>query len=266
MEGEFRNFERLRYRLSVDMENITSNNKKTEERQKNQISNTIFATIFSALINNVAFADLSMVSSATSATTSNVSGTLNQIENILIQALAFCFVFILAYLLYDHISPFVPKLIGELKVKSTDKSDANMKKIKKDFDNIACDCILVAQEYRQSYEATILSQFHSETYKQTMLQFYYFEVLHYIAKASQKIKILMNNKDQCIRTENVADGVDLFRVKNTYELIKDTEKEFLNKNIDLICKDNEQEKDIRYQLLQVNNISREIEESLNKYE
>ena len=57
MIDSFKNFERLRYRLSNDMRELASDSKENSDSLKGQISNTVFATIFSAFITEVALKD-----------------------------------------------------------------------------------------------------------------------------------------------------------------------------------------------------------------
>ena len=86
MTDSFKNFERLRYRLSNDMREIALNTKGNSDDIRGQISNTIFATIFSAFISEVAFNDI---------------GNKCNIRMIVLQILAFCLVYIASYITYD---------------------------------------------------------------------------------------------------------------------------------------------------------------------
>ena len=53
----FKNIERLRYRISGDIERIIGNENVIKENTGEQISSTIFATVFSALISEIAFSN-----------------------------------------------------------------------------------------------------------------------------------------------------------------------------------------------------------------
>ena len=55
MIDSFKNFERLRYRMSTDIKNIITESNNKSNDVKAEISNTVFATIFSALVTEGAF-------------------------------------------------------------------------------------------------------------------------------------------------------------------------------------------------------------------
>lgn len=127
MTDSFKNFERLRYRLSNDMREIALNTKGNSDDIRGQISNTIFATIFSAFISEIAFNDIGN----------------KCIRTIVLQILVFCLVYIASYIIYDFLYKKISTTLKKRRVNSLDISAPKLIQIQKDFDNIACDSILV---------------------------------------------------------------------------------------------------------------------------
>ena len=93
MIESFKNFERLRYRLSNDMRELASQSAENSDSTKEQISGTVFATVFSGFITEMAFGD---------------SSSSYNIHNIMKKIAIFIIAYIIAYIAYKlyliHIS------------------------------------------------------------------------------------------------------------------------------------------------------------------
>lgn len=241
MINSFKNFERLRYRISNDVKKIVDDNKKDNDDIKSQIANTIFATIFSASITEVVFNDI---------------GTEFDFLTIISWIGLFIIVYIISYLIYNVLFGKFASMYKVRKLHSVKNSDLEIAQIQKDFDNIACDSILVAVEYKNKFDA-IDSGISSAKLK----IFYYYETMHYLNSSCEKTLILLKNKDRCVRTMNEATGVDLFRIINIADIMTEL-KDFLECNYKSISVDNKQNDSIRFELNKTQKIIDEIKKRL----
>ena len=122
MINSFKNFERLRYRLSNDMRKIAVESQENTDSLSGQIANTIFATMFSAFITEVAFRD------------SESGFDFSMIAKL---CGVFIVVYIISYIIYNYIYKLIVKLWNGFRVHSVNTGIKKMIQIQKDFDNIA---------------------------------------------------------------------------------------------------------------------------------
>lgn len=230
MIDSFKNFERLRYRLSNDMREIALETKGNSDEIKTQISNTIFATIFSAFITEIVFKE-------------NDNGY--DFVMIAFQIFIFCFIYVVSYIIYNYLYNYLITEYNKRKVNKIDNGAETMKQIQKDFDNIACDSILVAKSYSDAF-----SSLSKKSSKKSLKTFYFYEIMHYLDTACEKTKELVQYKAECTRTTQTASGVDIFRVLNLLKMIKELDT-FLDKNFDAICNNNPHLPDIQHQHTQI---------------
>ena len=226
MIDSFKNFERLRYRLSKDMREIASDNKENSDSLRGQIANTVFATIFSAFITNVAFNN--------DETGYNVCMVLKMIG-------LFVVLYIISYTLYKFLYDRIKRKWEERMPYSIDSSMSKKIQIQKDFDNIACDSILMARGYRNAFK-----ELEEIPENKTLKVFYYYEIMHYLDVACIKTKRLVEYKESCIRTIDKAIGVDIFRVVNIEKMMQELDV-FLVEEFSNICDDENQIKAVQYQ-------------------
>ena len=232
MIDSFKNFERLRYRLANDMKEIASDTKEISSDAKGQISNTIFATIFSAFITEIAF---------------NTTEKNYNFYFIAFQIFIFCLAYIASYALYNFLFTKISIQIQKRKVNKIDTSALAMKQIQKDFDNIACDSILLAKGY-----VTAFKQLKKTKKNKSLLTFYFYEITHYLDTACDKTKELVKYKPECIRTSQTSTGVDIFRVINLKNMMYEI-KQFLDDEFEYICKNDVHKSEISYQHTQIEN-------------
>ena len=241
MINSFKNFERLRYRLSNDMRKIAVESQENTDSLSGQIANTIFATLFSAFITEVAFRD-------------SESG----FDFPMIAKLCgvFIVVYIISYIIYNYIYKLIVKLWNGFRVHSVNTGIKKMIQIQKDFDNIACDSILIAREYQSAFDDLEMTN-----ENKNLRIFYYYEILHYLDTACDKTEALVKNKSDCIRTMNEATGVDIFRVINIKNMMIELDQ-FLDDKCSIIGDDPSQNEAVNYQHAEVkrkiNNINSNI--------
>lgn len=219
MINSFKNFERLRYRISNDIKNLVVDNKNSNDNMREEISNTIFATIFSAFITEIVF-----------------GSSTETIEwcKIAIMIPVFIIIYVGSYWLYNLAHRKLVSFLGKRKLQTVDKSMDAMIQIQKDFDNIACDSILAARDFKSAYEKQRENEEKDVIEEDKNLKaFYLFETMHYLATACEKTKDLVKNKQKCIRTLNEAEGVDIFRVKNIISIMQEVDK-FLDDNLGVL--------------------------------
>lgn len=207
MINSFKNFERLRYRISNDLKDLLINNKNSNDNMRGEISNTIFATIFSAFVTEVVFnSNLQMI----------------KWGKMVIMLLLFIIIYVISYWLYNFLHLKLLSYLGKRQLQTIDKSMDVMIQIQKDFDNIACDSILAARDFKLAYT--------KERKNKNIKAFYLFETMHYLTTACEKTKNLVENKEKCIRTSSEAEGVDVFRVQNIINIMQEIDK-FLDENL-----------------------------------
>lgn len=248
MINSFKNFERLRYRISNDIKELVTDSKSNSDNMKEELSNTIFATVFSAFVTEVAF--------------NTVSDPIDWCSIIKMIAI-FIFLYIVSYGLYSFFHPRIIAFLKERKLNVVDKSMDAMIKIQKDFDNIACDSILVARNFKLEYQRLKDSENSLEDIEsnKSLKVFYYFEIMHYLMTACEKTKALVKNKEKCIKTLDESEGVDTFRVINILNIMQELD-DFLDNNLEIIQDYNDQEEAIKYQHQQIKSLIQSINDNI----
>lgn len=242
MIDSFKNFERLRYRLSNDMRELASDSKESSDKLMEQIANTVFATIFSAFITKMAFGD-------------GENGY--NICMILKMIVLFVFIYVVSFVLYSFLYRKILKKWQERKIHSINSGMSAMIQIQKDFDNIACDSILMARGYKSAYE-----KLPDIEENQNLKVFYYYEIMHYMDVACDKTRDLVKHKKDCIRTMNEAIGVDIFRVINIKNIMEEMIA-FLNEKYIIVCDQDNQKEAVEYQLAQLETKIETIKKGIN---
>ena len=248
MINSFKNFERLRYRISNDIKELVTDSKSNSDNMKEELSNTIFATVFSAFVTEVAF--------------NTVSDPIDWCSIIKMIAI-FILLYIVSYGLYSFIHPRIIAFLKERKLNVVDKSMDAMIKIQKDFDNIACDSILVARNFKLEYQRLKDSENSLEDIEsnKNLKVFCYFEIMHYLMTACEKTKTLVKNKEKCIKTLDESEGVDTFRIINILNIMQELD-DFLDNNLEIIQDYNDQEEAIKYQHQQIKSLIQSINDNI----
>lgn len=184
------------------IDKIDDSTKMIKEEKTNNIDE-IVSTVFSAL-----------VSSATSALDITIDN--RPVISIALKI----FVLSIAFLVSKYISS---KVIKEIRINSNRnrimKQELNQNEIKKlvdKFDHIACDGILLSKEYIDLYN--------SSQEDKNLSEFYYYESIYYFEKSLDIVKVIYNNRNQCINAEKSSGVIDAYRFNNLLKMMCDTLK------------------------------------------
>lgn len=232
MIHSFKNSERLRYRISNDIRELVFETKGSNDATREMLSNTIFATVFSAMITEVAFG-------------SHEIGA--DWKSVLYLIFIFILFYVAIYFSYKAIRRKIHLFMEPRKIHSLDEGITHAIKTMKDFDNIACDSVLVAKDFKAQFEKLQCSGMNPnlQEYKD-IKAFYLFEIMHYLGVASDKTKALVESSNLCIRTMNHAEGVDIFRAINILNIMNELDT-FLDENLSKIDGYENQQDAINYQ-------------------
>lgn len=231
MFNSFKNTELFRYFIRVDLNRNINKLIKQNKSNFSLISGSIFSGSFSVLGTYFGMHE----------------NKYNAFIEIIITSLLFSVLFIIGMFLFQsiyHLFRFV--------VNSTKKENLpNKEKIKEyidDFDHIACDNILISQNFIESYNDSNIST--------QLKEFYFYEVIYYTDKSISIISRLFTNESLCINDRNNIDRVHLYRIENAIEMISEI-LEFVNSNKSNILTGNSMKQSL------INDINR-VEEKLNK--
>lgn len=209
MIDSYKNFERLKYRISQDISKI----KKIVEINSNMWFEEMITQLSSAIISALACGAI---------TTSQFSYVKNFFNSLLKNISSYMWksflsgalttlVFILIYVLFFIIFRYITSKIRRYrKANSLPDDNPNWQK---NFDNIACDSIFVAFEYKKEYET-------SGDQEQNLRTFYFCETVHYLQTACIYTKNLCLDK-KYIYSPSTGKGVEQYRIYNMIELIKE---------------------------------------------
>lgn len=208
----FKNIERLRYRLNSDLseikEHINKNSDMWYEEMILQISSAIISAMAAGAITNGEFSNVKGF-------IENLIGKLihfDILKSILGWGITLLF-FIGIYVLFFVIAKILIKRIKYVK-KNNGLNEQLKVDYQKEFDNIACDSIFVAYEYKTAYENPKLKDKNLKT-------FYFCEILHYLETACFITRDLCKHKSLFIKCGGRKEGVDLYRIYNMVDLMNE---------------------------------------------
>ena len=201
MIDSYKNIERLRYRLNKDLLAIYDDIKKDSEEQRVMFVDECFSAVASS------FAALFF----TQSTFEPIREVLRQIYELwngetAPEGFGGILTGILSAILLIFISVLINKILLDLKKRKRNKGPEGRDTTDyiKEFDNIACDSIFAAIEYKKLYFST------KDVNEKTL---YYLETIHYLETASIITKKLCSNSKNIKSSKNVH-GVDIYRIHN----------------------------------------------------
>lgn len=198
MLKKFKNYELLQYKLSST---INKNFELLLAKNDSQYE-SIFATICSTMASTV----------LTQIAGEYIDKTGCKIYIILFYLLYFISFFLIGYLvcvaLFKLISAFIKLIKSHEEVEEITLKQKNV--IINNFDNIACDCILIAFEFINDFNSNLNNSKNLRTY-------YYYETFYYLSKAINYTQLICD--EEYIKLPNSDKGIDLFRLENIISLI-----------------------------------------------
>lgn len=208
MIDSYKNIERLRYRINKDLLAICDDIKKNNDEQRIMFIDECFSAFASS------FASLFF---------SQV--TFEPIKELLQILCKFFFkktmpslvitviTAVLCIIILIFVSVQINNILIYMKKRKRNKGPEGADTIDyvKEFDNIACDSVIVSIEYKEMYMST-----HCEDEK----TLYYLEIVHYLETASVIIEKLCADMRNIKSSKNVL-GVDVYRVHNIKAVITD---------------------------------------------
>lgn len=204
MIDSFKNFERLRYKIGENLGEI----KTIIEKNSKESARDIMIQTVSAILS--AFAGSSVTMTLFSLILQKMKkflGTATKWECFISVLIAIVGVFIVYAICYFFFAFAVGRFIHRKDGKVIPQD--NSIDWQKEFDNVACDSIFVAYEYRQKYL--------DEAGKcQNLKIAYFYEMIHYLEKACNVTVDLCKFKNKYIRTNGAPRGVDVYRLENKY--------------------------------------------------
>lgn len=237
MIDSYKNIERLRYRLNKDLLAIYEDIKKDNTEQRVMFIDECFSAVASS------FAALFFSQS----TFEPMRKILRQIYELwkgetASEEFGAILTSVLSVVLLIFISVQINKLLLALKRRKRNKGPEGRDTIDyiKEFDNIACDSIFAAIEYKKLYFVT------KDVNEKTL---YYLETVHYLETASIITKKLCFNQLNIKSSNNVL-GVDIYRIHNLKSIMI-TICKFLKDENEKLALDFEDKKEIKKQLKSV---------------
>lgn len=204
MFASFKNTELFRYFVRVDLNNGIDKILKQNKSSFSLIAGSIFSGSFSIL-----------------GTYFGMKGSeYSSFCKIVITSALFALLFVIGMGLFKGFI-FLISFIHNAVKKEKIPSKAKVKELIDDFDHIACDNILISQNFINAYN--------DQTTPILLKEFYFYEVVYYTNVSLSIIQKLMYNKNLCINDKNNTNRIHLFRLENALFMINDIYK-FIDDN------------------------------------
>ena len=221
MIDSFKNFERLRYRLNYDLNEI----RKSIDQNYNAKYEEILVQIPSAIISAMAAGVIT--ESSLNIAKENIIISLAKIipNQVMCDILGWGLLLLLCFSLYIIFFFCMSCALKRVTAYKKKHNIVEQDKLnyQKEFDNIACDSIFVAFEYQKEYEKV-------NSKKNNLKTFYYFEMLHYLEKACFTTYDLCLYKGKYVKINGNPEGVELYRIYNMIFLMEDLIKYLKSRN------------------------------------
>ncbi len=203
MLKSFKNLELLRYYLNSKHEQCSIETEKQKRIRTEQTMSTVFSSLLSAVV-TVALSGLS------------AKMVLGWYIALVIGV--YLIGFLVSYFLFSLVFRLITKIQQQTKIFKSDCSLSEAKKKIDEFDHIACDNVLIAYEF--------FKQYNTESHLARKM-YYYCETLYYLKNALIRIRNVLSFSDLCINSSIKADAIDLYRVVNLLEMIKEIYNTFI---------------------------------------
>lgn len=193
MYSNYKNFERARYLLIRDF----FKQKDISDMNKNKSEGTLFSGICSAILSYVINNMLSYDESAA------------DVFSVISRCLLITIIYTLSFVAFKALYHLWLLIADGIRVNKNSDSLSDYEGYVKDFDNIACDSLIMVLGYQQNI-ATL------PTNDILIKHFNLYEMVHYLELTYTITQRLVNKKDECINFGDMANnrGVEIYRVKN----------------------------------------------------
>lgn len=204
MFASFKNTELFRYFVRVDLNNGIDKILKQNKSSFSLIAGSIFSGSFSILGTYFGMKEIEYSSFC----------------KIVITSALFTLLFVIGMGLFK-VFIFLGSFIYNAVKKEKTPSKTKVKELIDNFDHIACDNILISQNFINAYNDKNTSIF--------LKEFYFYEVVYYTNVSLSIIQKLIYNKNLCINDKNNTNRIHLFRLENVLFMINDI-YEFIDDN------------------------------------
>ena len=204
MISQYKNIERLRYRISNDIADAS----KTTDSVLTRAGETVFSTVFSYYLSSFSLNDVE-----------NVSGLQDWLLLLALRIIIFIVFFVVSFLMIRML------IIGYRAVKIVRRKKkigiADKKRATKDFDNIALDSLMLVEEYIAIY----LDK--SKPQRDEIKLFYLYEIVHYTLTSCRfALPLIEKSCITCIGEEK-SYYVEEYRFKNYLNILNNQIELFL---------------------------------------
>ena len=204
MFASFKNTELFRYFVRVDLNNGIDKILKQNKSSFSLIAGSIFSGSFSILGTYFGMKEIEYSSFC----------------KIVITSALFTLLFVIGMGLFK-VFIFLGSFIYNAVKKEKTPSKTKVKELIDNFDHIACDNILISQNFINAYNDKNTPIF--------LKEFYFYEVVYYTNVSLSIIQKLIYNKNLCINDKNNTNRIHLFRLENVLFMINDI-YEFIDDN------------------------------------
>lgn len=196
MYVSFKNFELLRHQISTRIDRSIRDYASEINSNADTISSTIFSASFSLVITYV--------------------GKENGVNG-LIQFVIFSVAYIIAFFAYRWLLKKARVWYHDSKRHGGAPSSREIKELIDNFDHIACDNNLIVRSFMHQYESESVL---------CLGTFEFYELLYYATVSANTTLSILDHSDTCINTLDEISRVDLHRIYNQLDMLKEA-KEFL---------------------------------------
>lgn len=239
MFSSFKNTELFRYFIRVDLNR--SIDKILEQNESNYlfIADCIFSAAFSVI--------------GTYLTMYNECNDGISLKRIIMITFLFLILFFIGMYIFKYGYGLLRRIRNAIK-KENMASDATIKQLIDDFDHIACDNILISQNFIGAY-------FDNST-SSNLKEFYFYEIIYYTNVSLAKINSITLYKDRCIdNNETSGKKIHLYRLGNALSMLNEI-CDFLENNKNSILLESSLKESL---FAQIDKLHKSINEQTRKY-
>ncbi len=204
MFTSFKNTELFRYFVRVDLNNGIDKILKQNKSSFSLIAGSIFSGSFSILGTYFGLK----------------ASEFSSFCRIVISCFLFAILFVIGMCLFKGFI-FIFSYFYNAWKKEKSPSKAKIKEMIDDFDHIACDNILISQNFIKAFQDMDTTKL--------LKEFYFYEIVYYTNVSLTIIQKLIYNKKFCINDKSNTNRIHLFRLENALSMIDDIFK-FVNDN------------------------------------